>query len=1839
MNKTVQTILAGILCLACLLSMYPSASFAEAEDAVPGENGEEYSEEFPEETLEQDGEGAGETGPGEDAEGSDGEYAEEDTAGSDGEYTGEETAGSAGEDTGGGGTEENNGAAGGENAGQTAEGSQPGADAGQTEGENETAEGKEGTGGEQSSEEKNDAQSPEQGTGEGSGPTGDGNTEGEEGETGEQEGSLQETVSISQSLAVLEALETVRLTATVEPSDQYDQTILWSSSAPDIASVDEEGLVTALGKGTAIVTAAAADGSGASSVCEIAVLNNGVMAESADQLESPHPYDSLCSDFWQYTLSGAEALEVTFDEQTFLETDRDYLVLSDGNRDEAGTYTGADLAGKTVTVPGDTVRLQLVSDGENEEWGFRVSSVEAGSIQPEDPETETGTKTYTVEYLSNGGYGAPPADTKTEDVPLTLSETVPERNHYTFLGWSTDRTAGAAEYSPGQVYQENADLTLYAVWEYVSMFSGSAPARTTPYYGPSASTDSGEKSYPKTPVVLERPETSYNREAVHIRTVEDLLDFAANCSLDTWSDHLPVILDSDLSLSDVDFEPIPIFNGCFYGNGHTIYDLSLTEAQSPCGLFLETGESATIRSLSVSGKVSPSGDAAMTGGIVGINRGSILNCSYTGIVAGKEETGGLAGRNEPTGLISGCSTSCTVTGLSATGGIAGENEGIILSCENRSLVNTESMDPALSLDAIDTSSILNFLGSLTTDNAGITSNTGGICGSNTGFIEFCTNSGAVGYLHLGYNVGGICGRSCGYINTCVNSGEIYGRRDTGGIVGQAEPYVEVSQAQNPIAGLSYRMYALSQSINTAIDHASVVSDDLAARMSYLPEYLEPIKQAFLDLSLSDPASVDETKAVISDTMDGLSAEIESMSAGVGEGSDVLEEDFRAISDNVSALSGTALQTVSLLAETDTDGILEDGSSAGAGGALTFGKVKDCVNNGTIHGDSDVGGIAGGLSIENESAPEENMSAANSLIRNKYSLSTVVTHCINHGEIQAKKECAGGICGKMDFGYTGNCASYGRISIEDGTYAGGICGLSYASVENCCAKCSLSGKKYIGGIIGNGYTAVSDDDSSSRTSGCYALVEIEARPQFSGGIAGGSDGVYENNYFIPNGHAGLAKRSIHGQAEPMEYSELCQVEGLPEDFRSFTLSFVVDGETVKTVSFSYGDSFDRSVFPVVEKQDGSYAVWDRTDLSDLCFDTVVTATYRVDETVLRSEMNREDGRAAVYVDGHFQSGDALTVTEKELDGTEIENFRGSWKQTVQEQLRSIFAEGKPDYSICAEVSEDLCISFPDDGLKVHTLRYLTPDGKTENYRIYRAEEDGWERITEETFGSYYLISVPGTECEIMLVSTVQSWWYLLYSAAGLVFLAAAVWIIVLLIRAVRRKRKTRGSVPKHTAKPGEWWKKHKKTVLISALCAVAVMSLTAAVLLFSNVRTDVSAYRMMKNFLSEETDVAVKVTVETDKEESEWETTVHRVSADGTILNCAEPYGVSLYFRSGLVCLDNGRVFRFADSLLDESRLLELIRKTAGSAELTRTKNGDLVCYEAQLGEDGIESAARSLLPEKYAESVKAESLAFTAEEKEGKLSSLVISGSGTMKDGQHCEVRASLRPQPMEERPVLPQKVLDALQRGEEEQTETLDMDFLLLISAWLRNERADTVSASIGVRADCGVVDLDSAYSYTRQKTAGSDIHCISGSRFRLYFSDAGACTESGEALSTAEIRAADTAQLITIAKEICLNGRFDHEKSGNRDLYTVALDSEGASGVLEKILPDLNGLNVDYKTNELTVTLTDGRLSRIDLRCEGTMRIVSRDTEAGVHLTVSYDEEPAVQKIPAKVLEVLCP
>ena len=83
-----------------------------------------------------------------------------------------------------------------------------------------------------------------------------------------------QSISIDQVSQSLYIGQTLQLSATVLPPETENPTVVWSSSAPAVASVDSFGLVYANATGTAVIMASTADGTNLSDSITITVLDN-----------------------------------------------------------------------------------------------------------------------------------------------------------------------------------------------------------------------------------------------------------------------------------------------------------------------------------------------------------------------------------------------------------------------------------------------------------------------------------------------------------------------------------------------------------------------------------------------------------------------------------------------------------------------------------------------------------------------------------------------------------------------------------------------------------------------------------------------------------------------------------------------------------------------------------------------------------------------------------------------------------------------------------------------------------------------------------------------------------------------------------------------------------------------------------------------------------------------------------------------------------------------------------------------------------------------------------------------------------------------------------------------------------------------------------------------------------------------------------------------------------------------------------------------------------------------------------------------------------------------------
>lgn len=533
-----------------------------------------------------------------------------------------------------------------------------------------------------------------------------------------------------------------------------------------------------------------------------------------------------------------------------------------------------------------------------------------------------------------------------------------------------------------------------------------------------------------------------------------------------------------------------------------------------------------------------------------------------------------------------------------------------------------------------------------------------------------------------------------------------------------------------------------QRISDAIGTLKDGGSDTVDALSQLKDIVSWLgAQDPLHMPRPDSAMQDTTDTLF-DAVDGMSSQMDSLNQNLKGVSDRMSNQVRAINDQIQVVTGLLLDAVEEISDPGSKTVLEDDSDSLAG--MTDGRIENCTNRGTVQADVDVGGIAGAVAVENLLDPEDDrLEESGSLLRTGYSAFAVVDGCVNDGTVEAKKTASGGIVGRMDLGLVQNCEAYGDVNGAD--QVGGIAGACSAKLRNNWAKCRLSGRNFVGGIVGEG-TDSRLTDGSCTVADCRALVDILEADQFAGAISGGQDGSFSGNLFVSDTLRGIDRLSKAGQAEPTDYETLIALENTPRRFRQITVTFKDEDHVLGRVDLDYGDSLDESGYPELPAKEGCAARWSTTELTDLHLDTVVEAVYTDYITALASAYEREDGRSVFFAKGLFGDRDSLTVSMQDVP-EELHNAVESWQLTI-----------------------------PDDGQENHTVRYL-PLETDKKYKVYAKQDGSWKQLDTEQIGSYLTFELPGNTAELAIVSGGSvPVWAIVIAAAAVVVLAGGTVLI-------------------------------------------------------------------------------------------------------------------------------------------------------------------------------------------------------------------------------------------------------------------------------------------------------------------------------------------------------------------------------------------------------------------------------------------------------------------------------
>ena len=770
------------------------------------------------------------------------------------------------------------------------------------------------------------------------------------------------------------------------------------------------------------------------------------------------------------------------------------------------------------------------------------------------------------------------------------------------------------------------------------------------------------------------------------------------------------------------------------------------------------------------------------GGIVGENFGIVKDCIMEGSVSAKHFSGGIVGYNE--GSIGYCLNHAEINtevfkdalnlseldlnelvGLqnlqsletdtvSDVGGIAGVSTGIIKACENDATIGYQHY----------------------------AYNVGGIAGRQAGYLADCVNTGPVWGRK---DVGGIVGQMAPYlilecemsmgsellalqgstdqaVNNLDNNAVILGDSiaDTSAYgVAISDNYYGTSGLLDAVES-GETIHAEDYTKDTNKSAGNVVGDWFIEKGETAGETIEEYEEILGedtiehvtgngDVTAEDISNITEASIkggatlvgdvtnMITDAVDGKSGissdakrdqDITDAVQSARKTGDQLTSTMGQLSNDISGMNVHYGNILGMIANALTGKfeimVLHDISDDDTD-EMKDGKVEGCRNSGTVNADSNVGGIAGSMETEVDFDIEEILSTAKenediSLTSSTYYCRDILTNCINDGSVIGKKENVGGVVGLNGLGNVLLSQNYGDIS-GSGNYYGGIVGKSESNIRKCFAMCALEGSSFIGGVTGQGKVIEN----------CSTIVTADSSAACSGSIAGWVDfddaeSSLAQNYFVNETMGGVDGISYDGVCERVTYQELLTMKALPDEFRQLKLTFMVDGEEYKTITFTYGDTLDPDDIPAVPEKDGVVGIWSSFDTENMTRSQIVEAQYNARQTVVASEETLAGSPMSLaMVQGAFAQNTTLAI--KDYNGGAALPRR-------------------------AKEAKILTINGTNGTLFNYTVRWNT-DGVSS--RVYVLHNGVWEKVPCKMDGHYCVFTCSGAENTICVVNRLFS----------------------------------------------------------------------------------------------------------------------------------------------------------------------------------------------------------------------------------------------------------------------------------------------------------------------------------------------------------------------------------------------------------------------------------------------------------------------------------------------------
>ncbi|WP_136689387.1 GLUG motif-containing protein [Halorhabdus amylolytica] len=786
-------------------------------------------------------------------------------------------------------------------------------------------------------------------------------------------------------------------------------------------------------------------------------------------------------------------------------------------------------------------------------------------------------------------------------------------------------------------------------------------------------------------------------------------------------------------------------------------NVTVTGTENLGGLVgLSDGSAGEIRSSHAIGDVTGSGD--WVGGLVGeLLGGGVVEDSYaSGAVSGRNQVGGLLGRNEGSVIDSNASGQVNGTG-DYVGGLVGSSPGSVENATASGDVNgtahvgglvgwlssnvTESTATgAVTGDGTYVGGLAGELnGSHVVENShasGTVSGgdqTGGLLGRNEGSVLDSTATGNV--TSTEDYVGGLVGSTLGPLRNVSASGDVTGNgtssNTVGGLAGYSEGSVSNATASGSVSGTGEEIGGLIGRLHSGAVLADSTATGTVTGSDYNTGGLVGQNGGTISASV---AAGDVTGTINAGGLVGVNLGIVNRSAAIGN---VTGE--RRVGGIVGGSTGT------LLGSNATGAVTGTRSVGGLVGAQLGGSIRASNASGPITGNQSVGGLVGangaeslgpGGTIEHSTASGSVTAKASATVPTQFGglvgqnyQGTVTTSNATGDVIAGDATSVGGLVGYTNG--TGASAvvnvSYATGNVSGAEDVGGLVGTSLnTTVNQTYATGSVTGDRMVGGLAGNA------TGSNNEVANSFAAGTVSATGTPVGGLIGNTESTTVTDAYWDVNTTG--QDTSAGNATGLTTSQLKANTSLAFDFGT-----TWDIKTGTEISYPYLLNNTQSPTPglgTIDTTPPSISTFSVTNPSG----QDVQVSFDADEQLSTIEVALTGTESATLTTSDFtetDNGEGTYTYEATYAGSSDGNYAATL-ETAEDTVGNDGASGQSD-TVEVDTSDDGDDGGDgddgDDGDNGDTTTEEN-DGDTtteENDGDTTTEEDDGETTTEEDDG--------------------------------------------------------------------------------------------------------------------------------------------------------------------------------------------------------------------------------------------------------------------------------------------------------------------------------------------------------------------------------------------------------------------------------------------------------------------------------------------------------------------------